>query len=266
MPIKEEEKSSVKVNIVHENYDFPFPMPENDPEAIESRNFFYSQLKNLPKVTILKRLYQYASLMMAGTVYPKNEKESMIFFKLAADLGNTKAMYHYAALTKNKEEEYKYIKMSCDKGDPRGMYFYGILLDEGINCAQDVNKAIEYFTMSAEKGNDSAMNKLGVAYQTGKGKPVDYYEAAAEKGNCEAYYNLGIMYRLGQGVPIDLKKSFDYFKKSADLGHAAAMNNLGPYTKKVMVFQLIMKRHSNTIIWEQKKAKKLHFVTLDACI
>ena len=62
---------------------------------------------------------------------------------------------------------------------------------------------------SAEQGDASAQNRLGIMYADGLGVPQDdaeaarLYRLAAEQGNAPAQYNLGVMYDAGRGVPQD---------------------------------------------------------------
>lgn len=51
-------------------------------------------------------------------------------------------------------------------------------------------------------------------------------EAAAQRGDPEAEFALGQAYDTGQGVPRDPKKAFEYYRRSAEHGHAKAQNNL----------------------------------------
>jgi TPR repeat protein len=62
----------------------------------------------------------------------------MKYFKMSADLGESKEMFHYGvALEKgydgkiNLPEAMKYYKMSADFGDSEGMLNYGVALEKG---------------------------------------------------------------------------------------------------------------------------------------
>lgn len=55
-----------------------------------------------------------------------------------------------------------------------------------------------------------------------------YYEAAAEAGDPYACFTLGIWYYQGRGgLNPDPKRSFDFQLKAAQIGHPAAMFNVG---------------------------------------
>ena len=64
---------------------------------------------------------------------------------------------------------------------------------------------------SAEQGDASAQNRLGIMYEAGRGVPQDDAEAvrwwrlAAEQGYAYAQTNLGGMYGAGRGVKTTCK-------------------------------------------------------------
>ena len=70
-------------------------------------------------------------------------------------------------------------------------------------------------------------------YVNGEGVPQDYekaidwYTKSAEQGYAKAQYNLGWMYDNGRGVPQDDKQAVYWYTKSAEQGFAVAQYNLG---------------------------------------
>ena len=67
-----------------------------------------------------------------------------------------------------------------------------------------------------------AQNNLGVLYENSKGREKDlkkaiyWYNVVAENGNEIAQYNLGCCYSSGEGVEKDENKAFEYFKKLSE--------------------------------------------------
>jgi TPR repeat protein len=67
-----------------------------------------------------------------------------------------------------------------------------LLYSNGLGVAQDYAKAREWFEKAADKGDASAMNKLGWLYENGEGVTQDYtkargwYQKAADKGDASA--------------------------------------------------------------------------------
>ena len=66
--------------------------------------------------------------------------------------------------------------------------------------------AVNALRKSAEQGNATAQNRLGLLYNQGQGVPQDrmlakqWFEKAAEQGDAGAQVNLGTLYLLGQGA------------------------------------------------------------------
>lgn len=50
---------------------------------------------------------------------------------------------------------------------------------------------------------------------------------ATHERTAEEYFALALAYENGTGVTRDMAQAFNYYRKGAELGHAAAMNNLG---------------------------------------
>ena len=76
------------------------------------------------------------------------------------------------------------------------MFYLGVMFLNGMGVEADVAKAIEYFTIAAKAGYDSAQLLLGLAYLEGEGveKNLETAEmwltAAAEQGNEDAAFEL----------------------------------------------------------------------------
>jgi len=64
-------------------------------------------------------------------------------------------------------------------------------------------------------------------------KCIYWYTKAAEGGYAEAYNNLADFYERGEGVQQDLKKSYELYKKGAELGSATAKSNLKVFEKDI---------------------------------
>ena len=125
--------------------------------------------------------------------------------------------------------------------------------------SKDYSKALEWCTKAADKGNASAMFRLGYLYSNGLGveqnysKAFEWYAQAAEKGNVSSMNNLGNLYKNGNGVELDYAKAHEWFTKSAEKGNADAMTNLGElYENGNGVERDYAKAHE----WYTKSAKK----------
>ena len=86
---------------------------------------------------------------------------------------------------------------------------------------------------SAEAGDASAQNRLGLLYDEGKGVPQDYrqakewFEMAAKQEHAGAQVNLGTLYLQGHGAPQSAQMALFWFDRSAEQGDALAFAKLG---------------------------------------
>jgi len=85
----------------------------------------------------------------------------------------------------------------------------------------------------AEEGDPQAGLALGMRYRDGVGVPRDYAEAVrwyrrcADSGSAAGMDNVGFMYLMGWGVPQDANIAAAYFKAGAAGNDAQALFNLG---------------------------------------
>jgi len=132
--------------------------------------------------------------------------------------------------------------------------------DAALNIAQyyefvaqksDINKALEWYLVSAKLGNTRAKYNIGSVFKDAKDykKSFKWFKAASDEGNADAMQALSIMYRNGWGVEKNLKKSFDLTEKAESLGSVTAIYNLamaydrglGVQQNKTKAFNLFLK-------------------------
>jgi len=86
---------------------------------------------------------------------------------------------------------------------------------------------------SAEEGDASAQNRLGLLYDEGVGVPQDYrqakewFEKAAKQGHIGAQTNLGTLYLQGEGAPQSAQMALFWFSRAAEQGDVLAFAKLG---------------------------------------
>lgn len=86
---------------------------------------------------------------------------------------------------------------------------------------------------SAEAGDASAQNRLGLLYDEGVGVPQDYrqakewFEKAAKQGHAGAQTNLGTLYLQGEGAPQSAQMALFWFSRAAEQGDVLAFAKLG---------------------------------------
>lgn len=69
--------------------------------------------------------------------------------------------------------------------------------------------------------------------QYNPGKCIYWYSKSAKGGYAEAYNNLADFYERGVGVQQDLKKSYELYKKGAELGSMTAKSNLMIFEREI---------------------------------
>ena len=83
-------------------------------------------------------------------------------------------------------------------------YELGMAYASGDTLEQDIQKAFDHFTRSAQQGYAPAQYRLGVAYASGDGtgkdltKAVEWYEKSARQGHITAQRSLAVIYLDGQ--------------------------------------------------------------------
>ena len=86
---------------------------------------------------------------------------------------------------------------------------------------------------SAEQGNATAQNRLGLLYNQGQGVPQNpllakqWFEKAAEQGDAGAQVNLGTLYLLGQGALESDQMALFWFRRAAEQQEMLAFAKLG---------------------------------------
>ncbi len=111
------------------------------------------------------------------------------------------------------------------------LFKLGVLFHEGTEIAQDIPKAIEYYSKAAGLGHIGAQIKLAVYYyQNGDlVKGVEYYLQAAVNGSSEAQFQLGLRFKSGEGILPDRVQMEHWWRKAISQGHSNSMYHLGVY-------------------------------------
>ena len=98
----------------------------------------------------------------------------------------------------------------------------------GNGVEQDINKAIELYTASADAGYGAGQSNLAYLYLTGKGVEQDYskafelYSKSAEQATPAAFYGLGYLYQYGCGVTADKEQALEYYTLADNFGYEPA--------------------------------------------
>ena len=87
---------------------------------------------------------------------------------------------------------------------------------------------MRWYRLSADQGNASAQNNLGLRYANGEGvlkdeaEAVRWYRLSADQGNATAQNNLGVRYSNGEGVLKDSVLAHMWFNIAGANGNEAA--------------------------------------------
>jgi TPR repeat protein len=168
----------------------------------------------------------------------KNYTKAKKYFELSYAVGDSSSAENLAIMhshgfgvLQNFDKAIMYFseaaKLSPDITDKN--YYIANNFALGINGTKENYKiAHEYYEMSIEDNNPSAMNNLAELYRWGKGVEIDYkmavslYLNAAKLNSGIAMYNMAELYRDGHGVVKSPTKSIEWMKKAADKGFANA--------------------------------------------
>lgn len=124
------------------------------------------------------------------------------------------------------------------RGDVAAMRNIGHLYRWGQGVEKDINQAIHWYRLAAEKGFSRAQANLAAIYLQGdEGTPVNYEEAhkwfaaAAVQNLAVAQYNLGLMYELGLGVEKSEPRALGWYNLAAKAGQPDAIERLSQLVK-----------------------------------
>ena len=118
----------------------------------------------------------------------------------------------------------------------RNFFEAGKAAHDGVNTAQDFEKARRLYLEAADFGSNEALINLGYLYFTGQGVDVDFvkarefYEEASKRGSADAKQNLKMMDARGLGISPSVKHDIPAKKQSPSktiipTEHTTSVNN-----------------------------------------
>lgn len=176
----------------------------------------------------------------------KDRKEAMLWITKSAENGNIMAMFELYKFYLNSEDDNSYqdynkakewLIKAANKGLAEAQYIlgsnyevyddsviilYGIPSDEShpLGIKKDLNKAKEYYTLSAKQGNKKAMFRLGMLYVEGPEEmrsdkyAFQFLSMASDINHPILWLNLGKLYKKNN----ELDNALECFKKSGQWG------------------------------------------------
>lgn len=186
-----------------------------------SQNYPQAQFK-------LGLLYETGALPTTSTA------NALMYFERAAQQNNPPAHYKLALyyfegtqVTKDETKAMFHLTKSME-----GQFLPAIYKMGEVCEATDLQKALNYYIASANKGYADALYKMGKLEDMRlieRKEPYQislYYLKAADKGHAEAQYQVGLCYETGTRTKKDTKKAISFYKMAAAKGHSMALIKL----------------------------------------
>lgn len=117
---------------------------------------------------------------------------------------------------------------AAELGDTDGLNVLADFYRRGTNVPQDLHKAFQLYTRSAQAGSAAGAYGLGECYWEGSGTDRDpalaayWFQKAAEGGDAMGMFALGCCYLDGIGIGEDAHLAQNWFQQAADTGMAMA--------------------------------------------
>ena len=178
--------------------------------------------------------------LSSGFIYLGNHEElaeAVHYYKLAADRGNSEAMYCYAKMCsrgigvdQNLTEAFNYFMRGSNLSDYRAMRHAAKMLEDGRGTAQNSQEARRLYKIAAKKGQDPySLYAFAFILESSHQyvRALKYYKSASERGVIDADVACGRMIEEGLGRKKSYEEAFAYFNYAADAGNAEALYRLG---------------------------------------
>ena len=127
---------------------------------------------------------------------------------------------------KRYDDAFRSLEQAATSGHPGAQFYLGQAYIFGRGAKKDPNKALEWLQLSAARGYGRAQFALGGFYSGGFGRlrrddkrAADLYERAAQQGLSPAMLRLGIVYESGRGRKKNLSEAVRWYEQAAAHGH-----------------------------------------------
>lgn len=169
-----------------------------------------------------KSLNNIGNMYKEGQYLPKNETLAEMYFEKAAENGSIVALYNLAILNFELEDESKFelgielLENAVEKGHEDSVILLAKKYMENEIIQRDFNKAIELLVSIPQ--NPIALNMLGNIYYNEEvisqdlKKAFNYYKKSADLDYVHGQKNVAECYELGEGVEKDIKNALKYFE------------------------------------------------------
>lgn len=146
-------------------------------------------------------------------------------------------------------ESYNYFKKAASKNHPNAIWAIGYMHYNGYigtKSRKDYITAFRAFNKARKYNCPAAINSIGIMFLDGivpfikknEKKAIKLFEYAAKNNYIYAFNNLGNIYEK-RG---DLKKAFNYYLMSANLGESYASNKVGEFYRMGKISKVNLKK------------------------
>lgn len=173
-----------------------------------------------------------------GTGTDANIEEGIKWLTLAAEQGDVTSQciladVYYNGYIGEREYDnaYKWYKLAADQGYARGQYGLAKLYKYGWGVEKNYDEAVKWYTLAADQNYVDAQLDLGDFYEfylKDIGKAIEWYKVAAENGNEKGQSKLVNLY-WRKGEYHNAKESFKWCKVLAEAGNVDEQRELGKY-------------------------------------
>ena len=168
-------------------------------------------------------------------------------------------------------EAFNYFKKAALNNHPSAYWMMGNMILKDKVHTNNKKQAVDYFNRAKELGNIAAINSLGLCYKFGFGvkkdinKALQYFIESADKGYAYGFNNLGLYYESIN----DYDKAYEYFLKSANMGESFACNRIGEYERKKNNYKLAYEYYNKALnsnikelnVWAYYNLAKYYYLT-----
>jgi TPR repeat protein len=227
------------------------------------------ELKALAKKGDAEAQYWLASRYVKGDGVPKDQKEGVRWFSLAAAQGHLYALWNLAAcyttgvgVLQNRKEGIRLFSEAANRGFAPAQSALGLIHENGSGVEINYEEALKWYRLAADQGLSVAQHRLGLMYIRGRGVPQNYEEGvkwirlAAEQGHDGAATSLAVAYDQGKGAPQDYSEAVKWYRQAAERGYARAQFALG--SKYAPVSGGIAQDLKEAFKWWSKAAEQDH--------
>jgi hypothetical protein len=125
------------------------------------------------------------------------------------------------------------LKKKALAGDTKAQLRLGIAFEFGQGVDKNVDEAIHWYHIAADRGDPVSQTNLAYLYENGgngfkdPAEAAKWYMRAAVSGFARAEFNLGILYLQGTGVERSDEEAAHWIGQAADAGCPSAVAALG---------------------------------------